>query len=456
MSRSRTRLFAAVLVLALVAVSCSNSKDSSTATTTAAKGSTGAPAGGEKTRNTFKAISGVPGVTDKDISFTAIGTKQNNPLGTCILDCYTDGIKAYFAYRNSEGGIYGRKLKLNPPVDDQLAQNQAKALEITSGNDAFGSFQATLLATGWGDLDSAGVPTYTWGINAAEAANRSHIFPSVAIRCADCTNRYYPYIAKQAGAKKAAALGYGVTESSKVCSQSINDSLKKYAKDTGVQAAYFNDGLAFGLPNGIGPEVTAMKKAGVDFILTCLDLNAMKTLAQELKRQGMSNVRLYHPNSYNQTFIADNKDLFNGDYVTVQFLPFEADAAGTALAEYKKWMAKQGSKETELSMVGWINATLAYQGLLAAGPEFNRDKVTAATNAMTKFTAGGLIRPTDWTVGHTSYTEATRDSAKDLPCYTFVKVKAGKFVTLAPPDKPWLCWSDTSTAWAEPQPTSFK
>ena len=47
-------------------------------------------------------------------------------------------------------------------------------------------------------------------------------------------------------------------------------------------------------------------------------------------------------------------------------------------------------------MVGWINATLAYEGLLAAGPDFDRDKVIAATNAMTDFDAGGLIEPVDW------------------------------------------------------------
>ena len=51
---------------------------------------------------------------------------------------------------------------------------------MTSGDDAFGAFQATLVASGWGDLDAAGVPTYAWGIHAAEAANRPHIFPSLA------------------------------------------------------------------------------------------------------------------------------------------------------------------------------------------------------------------------------------------------------------------------------------
>lgn len=38
----------------------------------------------------------------------------------CILDCYQDGIRAYFAFRNSQGGTYGRKLTMNKVLDDEL------------------------------------------------------------------------------------------------------------------------------------------------------------------------------------------------------------------------------------------------------------------------------------------------------------------------------------------------
>ena len=54
-------------------------------------------------------------------------------------------------------------------------------------------------------------------------------------------------------------------------------------------------------------------------------------------------------------------------------------------------MGKNGSALTELAMVGWINADLAYQGIKAAGPDFDRQKVIDATNQMTDYTAGGLI-----------------------------------------------------------------
>jgi Periplasmic binding protein len=451
----RATAAALVLVLGLGLVACGNSGDDTAAPTSTAGNGGDASAGGESHRDEFVPISGVPGVSDDQISYAVIGTKNGNPLGTCILDCYLQGIEAYFAFRNSEGGIYGRDLVVGETFDDELTQNQVRSLDVVSGNKSFGAFQATLLATGWGDLDSAGVPTYAWGINAAEAANRSHIFPSAVIRCDHCTGRAVPYAAKISGAKRAASLGYGVTENSKVCAQTTAESIEMYKGDTGVDMAYLNDDLAYGLPNGIGPEVTAMKDAGVDFISTCIDLNGMKTLAQELRRQGMDDVVLYHPNTYNQQFVKDAGDLFEGDIVTVQFRPFEADSEGTALNDFLTWMDKQGDQPSELAMVGWINATLAYEGLLAAGPDFDRDKVTAATNAMTDFTAGGLIQSVDWGVAHTPYTQETRDVDKGLDCSALVKIEHGAFTTVAPPDKPWLCWPQADVAWSDPKPTTF-
>ncbi len=66
-----------------------------------------------------------------------MGTNSNNPLGTCVLDCFSDGIQAYFDFRNSTGGVWGRKLVLAKKVDDELSKNQEKALEVVSANDTF-------------------------------------------------------------------------------------------------------------------------------------------------------------------------------------------------------------------------------------------------------------------------------------------------------------------------------
>ena len=453
MSRTIRRAIAVLTILILAASGCGNSGDDDDASDDGGATDDAAEPSGEEERDTFVSLQGVPGVTDEEISFAAIGTRENNPLGTCILDCYLDGINAYFAFRNSEGGIYKRDLVVDD-IDDALGNNQARSLEVVASDDYFGAFQATLVPSGWADLDDAGVPTYAWGIHATEAANRSHIWPSTPIQCADCTGRGASWLATEAGATTVAALGYGTSENSKVCTNNAAAAIELYSEDTGLKVGYVKDDLAFGLGGGIAPEVTAMKEAGVDFITTCMDLNGMQTLAEELNKQGMEDVVLLHPNTYNQAFVAENADLFEGDYVSVQFRPFEADAEGTALEDFLHWMEETGAEPSELAMAGWLNATLAFDGLLAAGPEFDRDKVTAATNAITDFTAGGLIETVDWTQAHTPYTNDTRPDDEGEECAAVVRVVDGAFEVVAEPDKPWLCFPP-GTEWAEPEPTTF-
>jgi hypothetical protein len=267
--RHRIRAVGATFVLALLLGACSNSGDGSGV---AAQSTTSSSSGATTSVH-------APGVTAKAIRFAAFGTNSNNPLGTCDLDCYTQGIEAYFAFRNSQGGVHGRNLVLAKKLDDELGKNKERALEIVAANDVFGAFSATQIASGWGDVADAGIPLYTWSIH--PEGQRPGIFGYAGATCFDCTSRPVPFLTTLTKAKKVAALGYGVSEDSKLCAQGIKKSLALYSKDLGgAEVVYLKDNLPFGLPNGVGPEVSAMKDAGVDFVAGCLDLNGMKTIAQ--------------------------------------------------------------------------------------------------------------------------------------------------------------------------------
>ena len=127
-STVRRRVAVSVVVaLALVGAACSNSGSTGTGTASRRRAPTGSggPSGSIVGNGEKVPLEGVPGVTDDEIRFSAFGTRSNNPLGTCVLDCYTDGIEAYFAWRNSEGGVNGRQMVLSTVLDDELTQNQA-------------------------------------------------------------------------------------------------------------------------------------------------------------------------------------------------------------------------------------------------------------------------------------------------------------------------------------------
>jgi hypothetical protein len=442
--RRAPRVAGLLLATALVLGACGNSGDDDDEGSDTTAGDDAAP------------LTGVPGVTDDEIRFSAFGTQANNPLGTCVLDCYVDGINAYFAFRNSEGGVHGRDLVLTTTLDDELANNQQKALEIVSADDTFAAFSATQVPNGWGDIAAAGMPLYTWSIHPAAAAGQEGIFGYTGVLCTACTNRTSLHAAALLEATQVAALGYAISPSSRECANANQLTFERYGSEVGAEVVYTNDDLIFGLPNGIGPEVTAMKEEGVDFVLGCLDLNGMKTLAQELERQGMGDVPMFHPNTYDEAFVEAAGDLFEGDLVNVGFRPFEAEAGDSQLDDFQEWMDETGSEISELAMVGWINADLAYQGLVEAGPRFDRAAVIAATNELTDYTAGGLLAPIDWTRQHEPPSEedpATHGSAQ--VCTSLVRVVDGAFELVGDPERPFLCWPGDTRDWSEPEETDF-
>lgn len=444
--RSRFRVVrrsvAALVVGGLVLAACGTSKDDDSSSATTAKTETSTGSG----KGEFQSISGVPGVTDEAISFAALGTgAASDPLGGCNYPCYVEGIRAYFAYRNSLGGVHGRHLELTDVVDDQLGNDQVKALEIMQGGKAFGVFSYPTIASGFPDLAKAGVPLYTVVQFAPEVAGQASSYAVGGSTCISCTSPFYSYAAKQVGAKVVGSLGYGVSPASKQCVKAQDDSIAKYAADSGVTVGYSNDALAFGLPNGIAPEVTAMKKANVDLVLTCLDQRAVGTLEQELQRQGMDDVKVLLPRAIGDPTLlrGTGADLFEGDVAFVLNRPYDDAPAGSAMAAFTTWIGKSTVQDVNLdvAMQGWVNADLAYRGILAAGPQFDRAKVVAATNGIDDYTAGGLVPPTDWSRQHVPPTQADPVThGPDPQCMVYAQATKGEWKILGDPAKPWVCW----------------
>ena len=404
-------------------------------------------------RHEFVALEGVPGVTDDEIRVNVIGTRANNPLGTCILDCFVTGIQSYFDYVNDSGGVYGRKLIIGELLDDELFANKDRALKVIADNNTLASFQAGLLALGFEDLHNAGIPTFVWNIDGTQFVNRENIFSNFVIGCTTCTSRGLPWLVAQAGGTRAALLGYGASANSKACARAFADSVDLYSAELGIETAYFNDDIAFGLPNGIGPEVTQMIDAGVDFIVSCMELNAMLTLAQELERQGVRDqIKMLHPNSYTAQFVAEAGALFDGDYVLVLFVAFEYGVESELLDAYHRWVPASGGPVAEQTMVGWLNADLFVTGLLEAGPAFDRQIIIDSLNRIT-YRADGLINPIDWSRQHWAVVEGVPDHDYELECVSYVRMEGGAFVGFQP--APWMCWPNDHLDWVEPTPTDF-
>jgi hypothetical protein len=449
-SPRRRRLVALSLAIGLIVAACSSDDDDTTGSTDA---TTSSPGTGDLGQNVPV---DEPGVTDSAINFAVLGTESGNPFGTCLLQCFTDGIEAYFEYRNTEsGGIYGRELKASRIVDDEFGKNQEKALEIIAADDTFATFSQANIATGWADLASEGIPLYVWNIEPSYVVDQESIFGNSPIFCQTCTSRPQAYAQEQIGATKLASVGYGVSDSSKKCAQASRDTANTYGPDIGgAENVYFNDALAFGFPNGIAPEVTAMKENGANGLVACIENTGYATILQEAQKQGLT-LNALLPNAYNAEYMSTQGGLFDGSIVQVSFRPLEATHIPIQ-DKYLEYMEKLDKTSSELAIIGWINASLAYEGLVAAGPEFSREKVIDATNQFTDFTADGWTVPVDWTKGHTAPTADTiAETGQQYQCGAFVKIVDDEFQIVGDPDKPFACWPGTTFEWSEPEAMSF-
>lgn len=456
------RLLALLAAAVMLLASCSNSNsdddssDGSTPTDTGDGATTGAEVLGDGPHGTFEEISGVPGVTDDEIKIALLSTGEANPIGYCLLQCQADGIQAYFDWRNSQGGVMGRDLVLDV-IDDEFANNKARALEIIDGGEHFAVIGSPIVADGYPDLTAAGIPVFASAVQSDLANGDDYMFTPVGTVCISCPAPRNIWPVKDAGASKVGILGFGIAQASKDCVAGTKASFDTFGGPEGIEAAYVNDTLAYGLTNGVGPEVTAMKRAGVDFVNTCMDQNSVIILEREMERQGMGDVPVVLPNAYgDEAFLTENADLIEGDYIGVMYRPLEANQAGTDLETLVAQMEENGTDVTDWGVISWINADLLFRGILAAGQQFDQEKVVAALNTFTESTNGGIVPAVDWTKQHDAVTvDDPVTNAPEMECFAYVKVEGGKTVLTGDEDKPHFCWDPASEVYEEPVTMSF-
>jgi len=446
--RASRPLVAVTVAIALLFAACGNSGDDDEG---ASSETTAAPAGASESPNgdgigEFEPIEGVPGVTDEEIQFAVTGTGPANPLGYCLLECYRAGVQAHFDYRNSLGGVHGRELTVSQVVDDELGNTQVSMLGLIDAPDVFGIFAAPLLYAGFSDANSARVPVYSTFPASGDADGLDNVYLPGGVQCVLCPSPMTTHQALLAGKSKVASLGTGVSQASKDCVDRAETELNQLGPDVGVEFVYKNNELPFGFPNGLGPEVTAMKELGVDIVTLCIDQTSAIVLEQELRRQGMDDVVVVLPQGYgDDEYFETNADLLEGDIIGVPYRPIEAGGEDTMIPTMVEWLEKTGVQLNDYAIQGWLGADIAVTGLLAAGPQFDRESVIEATNSITDYTAGGILPMVDWTKGH----DAPAPDDERRLCMSFLRVVGGELELEGEPEAPFACFDLPMQEWTE-------
>jgi branched-chain amino acid transport system substrate-binding protein len=377
------------------------------------------------------ATAGEPGVTNTEIRVGGVAS-TTNPLGGDYGDGFA-GVKAYFDYVNSRGGIYGRKLSLVSERDDKVGSNRQEVQGLISEDDLFAVLPVeVLLFTGADLLARSGIPTFGWNINAEwgseQAPGPVNLFGEKgSYLCFTCANPVLPWLAQRIHARRVGLLAYQ-NPSSSACAEGVQASLRKYPS---AKLVFVDSSLSFGVTDLTG-DVSEMKSKNVDLVSTCMDNNGTLTLAKEMRKEGL-NAPQYLPNAYNQKFMRTNAQFYQGSYVLTFFTPFEVKHQPPGLKLFLKWTKKSGSPQNENALAGWINADLFYQGLKGAGPDFTQQRVIDAINKMTDYTAGGILGGINWQIQHSG--------ENPLNCQVISKVHNGTFVPSFGTDaEPFVCF----------------
>jgi ABC-type branched-subunit amino acid transport system substrate-binding protein len=381
MARRVFRGVAVCVVAATLIAGCANAPDTATVTPGAA-----------------------PGLTSTQVDVGALAT-LSGPISADFAPIVA-GVRAYFSWVNSRGGVDGRQVLLTHAADDQgsPSTNAVEARALVEQDHVFAVVGvATAFFTGASFLARTGTPTFGYATQ-NEWAGPPNLFAAYGSVVDFATlGPSVAYVAHRTGARSVALMAYGVAQSAGVCA-AVQPTLARL----GIHVGYEDLSVPYG--GDVSSDVLRMKAAHVDFVLSCMDVTGNIELSRTMQQNGMTDVNQLWLDGYDQSTLQANASLMRHTYFLVQHVPFEAAAAFPGafggLEQYLAVMHRYAPNEerSEVAMEGWLSAALFVDGLRAAGPHPTQQRVVAAINRMRSFTGDGLTTPVDWSIAHTTVT----------------------------------------------------
>lgn len=384
--------------------------------------------GGAGDRDAFEPLDGVPGVSDEAITFALAGHDETL-AGDCLLACFRDGVEAYFAHRNAEGGIYGRDLRLGPRVAPggtaaATPDDQDGAFAVLGASDRVGAWRAV----------GGEVPAFAWQPVAAAAG--AGAFARAGAPCADCVAGAIRHVARLVGATRVAVLGDG--RGDPACTTAAVAAVEDAGGGLGL---VHHDGAVHA--GRVAEAAAAVAGSGAELVASCAAGAVRRALPDALAAAGAAELPVLHLSPGSRDALAADPARYQGHLAATAVLVPEA-AAGGLLDDLLDALAATGGRPSELAVAGWVAADHAFQALLDAGPRFDRRAVLDVTRQMAPHTGGGLA---------VAYVPDA--DGRPAACTVLVRAAGDRLDLVGSPARPWLCWPPGGTA-AEPEPTALR
>ncbi len=395
------------------------------ATGTTGTGSTGGSTGGTGSTGVAAPPGGNGGATDVGVTGNSLSIGVVADLAGPVPGLFQGaiaGTQAYVAKVNAEGGIYGRKLKLDVN-DSQMdcGQYQAATQRVVQKDFAMvGSFS---LYDGCGVSvlkQHPDVPDVHSGLQdtAQSYANNFSIAPLEK----GWRTGPFEYMKKRFGDKFKhiggvyASVGGGA-ETWTHCKATIDHLGGHVDYDRAFQAT----------ETDFTTDIIQMRQRGVQMIyMPATNAGVAANVVKAARSQGVDWPIVFGGPAYDKAFLDQAGAQAEGVFEDQQYTLFfnQGDAQNIpAVADFQKWMKISGGKNNMdlFAAYGWSSAQLFVEALKAAGPKAKRADVLAQLRKVHRFDASGLLAPAD---------PAGKHAARQ---WLFSQVKNGQWVRVDTP-----------------------
>jgi hypothetical protein len=402
----------------------------------------GVPAGAQSTTTAGSATNEV-GVTAKTIR-VAVVADVDNPIAPNVLKGIVDGVQGWGKYMNANGGIGGRKVQVDF-IDSKLNPNETRNAIIKACSQDFALVgTGTLLLTTPTDItscaDSAGKATGIPDIAALATNNEEACAPTgypitpPSVQCDTRTDSTQTYRTNNGDSKYLLKKNPGLHGAFVLASDSASVArtsqvLFKGAQAAGIKADSSWNVTANSPQSQFTPIIQAMKNDSSNYGLSLQAVTGVVSERQEAQLQGLTDPKIVWQCTlacYQDDAVIKAGSVMDGEYMSLQFLPFDEGSANPMTKNFVKYVGKDNLNG--FASWGFTSGLLFQQAADAVVKSKGADGLTRA-NLLAElanihdFNASGMVATTD--IGNRT----------GSACFMLDQFKSGKFVRVYPTKK---------------------
>jgi ABC-type branched-subunit amino acid transport system substrate-binding protein len=300
---------------------------------------------------------------------------------------FVDGVKAgtYYASRN---GYTVRYVVADTATNPATALSAAQKL-VTQDHVTAVLGQSAILFTASSYLTAHNIPVIGMSQDGPEWTTAKNMFsvagPLQQTKVAETTGKLF----KLLGVTNLAALGYSISPVS--AEGAASGALS--AEVAGLKVGHLNTKFPFGSTD-VGPEVLAMKNAGIDGLYPTVDPNTSFALIKGLRDQGVPLKAALLPTGYGGDLLQAGQGALNeaqGVYFTLGYEPVEMQTTATRQLQADFRSAAVTTAPTYASYNGYVATGLLVRALRAAGGTPDPATLISALSNIHDWDAMGLF-----------------------------------------------------------------